>query len=174
MDTYDGYSQWTTYEKSEQADKFDDKGLITVAGTCPIARDGSTNKDNQFRVRAVYEIPVTTPGAGTVSVQSSVKAGEDSPLEYDSGDLSLQANVYTGPVLSASSEKIPFFTDYPFVTHKDRPVADGVPVPLKKGEAFFIKYILKPQRGSAGKYMVTFSPGENFKVRILKIKALFA
>ena len=31
-------------------------------------------------------------------------------------------------------------------------------------ESFFIKYILKPQPLSTGKYLVTFKPGANFKV----------
>lgn len=60
---------------------------------------------------------------------------------------------------------IPFFTDYPFVTDMDRVKGDdGVTVPVKTKETFFIKYILKPQPLSTGKYVVTFKPGLNFKV----------
>ena len=59
---------------------------------------------------------------------------------------------------------IPFFTDYPLVTHMDRPDADGVPAAMSIEETFFIKYILKPQPLSTGKYLLTVKPGENFKV----------
>ena len=65
-----------------------------------------------------------------------------------------------------TGEIVPFFTDYPYITHMDRPVGDdGVtPIPMSIEETFFIKYILKPQPMSTGKYLLTIKPGVNFKV----------
>ena len=40
----------------------------------------------------------------------------------------------------------------------------GTPALVAKEETFFIKYILKPQPLSTGKYLLTVKPGENFKV----------
>ena len=46
----------------------------------------------------------------------------------------------------------------------DRPKEENTPKPMKVKETFFIKYILKPQPMSTGKYMLTIKPGVNFKV----------
>ena len=59
----------------------------------------------------------------------------------------------------AGSNNVPFFADYPYVTYKDR--RQG---PITKDEGFYIKYILKPQPLSTGQYVVTFTPGNNFRV----------
>ena len=84
------------------------------------------------------------------------------------GDYSLQNSLYTGSVVTSHKDEkvIPFFTDYPFVTMMDRP-SDAVPAgKIGVKESFFIKYILKPQPLSTGKYYLTFTPGEKFKVTI--------
>ena len=57
------------------------------------------------------------------------------------------------------SNNVPFFADYPYVTYKDRR-----PGSITKDEVFYIKYILKPQPLSTGQYVVTFTPGNNFRV----------
>ena len=67
-------------------------------------------------------------------------------------------------LLFITGEIIPFFTDYPYITHMDRPKEENTPKPMKVKETFFIKYILKPQPMSTGKYMLTIKPGVNFKV----------
>ena len=48
----------------------------------------------------------------------------------------------------------------------DRPEGEvaGTPALVAKEETFFIKYILKPQPLSTGKYLLTVKPGANFKV----------
>ena len=48
----------------------------------------------------------------------------------------------------------------------DRPLEDDLPAPVGKDETIFIKYILKPQPLSTGKYMLTLTPGTDFKVII--------
>jgi hypothetical protein len=53
----------------------------------------------------------------------------------------------------------PFFTDYPYVISKDRKEAN-----FQMNEGLFIKYILKLQPSSTGKYTVTWTPGANFRV----------
>ena len=66
----------------------------------------------------------------------------------------------------ADGNIIPFFTDYPFVTMMDRPSDTEPANAIGVKESFFIKYILKPQPLSTGKYLVTFKPGANFKVML--------
>ena len=61
--------------------------------------------------------------------------------------------------LCKGSNNVPFFTDYPYVTNKDRRAG-----PITSDEVFYVKYILKPQPLSSGKYVITLSPGNNFKV----------
>ena len=61
--------------------------------------------------------------------------------------------------LFKGSNNVPFFTDYPYVTNKDRRAG-----PITSDEVFYVKYILKPQPLSSGKYVITLSPGNNFKV----------
>ena len=82
------------------------------------------------------------------------------------GDYSLQNSLYTGSVVTSHKDNkvIPFFTDYPFVTMMDRPSTVEPIGKIGVKESFFIKYILKPQPMSTGKYYLTFKPGEKFKV----------
>ena len=83
-----------------------------------------------------------------------------------SADYTLENSLYAGAVLTSHADNniIPFFTDYPFVTMMDRPSDTEPANAIGVKESFFIKYILKPQPLSTGKYLVTFKPGTNFKV----------
>ena len=83
-----------------------------------------------------------------------------------SADYTLENSLYSGAVLTSHADNniIPFFTDYPFVTMMDRPSDTEPANAIGVKESFFIKYILKPQPLSTGKYLVTFKPGTNFKV----------
>ena len=91
-----------------------------------------------------------------------------------SADYTLENSLYAGAVLTSHADNniIPFFTDYPFVTMMDRPSDTEPANAIGVKESFFIKYILKPQPLSTGKYLVTFKPGTNFKVLYFQNKAL--
>ena len=151
------------YNKTSADRKVNDYALVNVGPTCPVNRPDSKTADNQFRAQIVFEMPLTT---AAVEADSKVKVSggirfDDSPVFVSTGEFDLSDTVYTGEVKSVSGTIAPFFTDYPDVTYKDRPLGTAA---IQKGETFFIKYILKPQPLSTGRYLVTFVPGENFKV----------
>ena len=105
-------------------------------------------------------------GCDLTVTYSQLLAKQSKPSNKRSNKLSNKClgQAYYLHTYYVAGDIIPFFTDYPFVTHMDRPAADGEPAAMSIEETFFIKYILKPQPLSTGKYLLTFKPGENFKV----------
>ena len=150
--------------------EFNDIAKFPVGKTCPINRATTDPKDNQFKAQIVYELPPSeTVETGTKLKISGGAVVGDPPTQVfvSSADYTLENKLYTGSVVTSHTDNniIPFFTDYPFVTMMDRPTDTAPADAIGVKESFFIKYILKPQPLSTGKYTVTFKPGSNFKVK---------
>ncbi len=45
------------YNKTALTRDFEDYGVFPIGPTCPIDRDNSVDKDNQFRANIVFELP---------------------------------------------------------------------------------------------------------------------
>lgn len=149
------------YNKTEDTRPYDDYGFFPVGPTCPVNVEGSAVEDNQFRANFVFELPPqSTITAETMKLSGGLKI-DDSTIWVSSGTYTTETSSYGGPLVTGDPSGVttPFFTEYPYVTSKDRP-SDVYAV----GEGLFVKYLLKLPPQTFGRFTVTITPGPKLKV----------
>ena len=163
-----------TMSKSEESKPFDDSGVMPIGETCPVAADRSLPSDNTFIANAVYELPPQTETpSGEVKFHAGIKDAAQT-IWVASSRYTAQSSAYTSAIATGDVKGLikPFISDYPIVVTKDRAKSE-----FAHNEGFSIKYILKTNPQTYGKYVFKVNFGSdkaNFKLCRLRLTQIGA